>query len=1547
MSEHPEWDGRGVIIAVLDTGVDPAAIGLQTTSDGRPKVIDIVDATGSGDVAMSASTHATAGESDTVRLQGRTGRMLSLNPEWKNPSGEWRLGVKPVVELYAGQLKGRVTAQEREDAAASSKALVMEADAHLAAWRAATGETAAEPKGVNDVSRRRELEELLAAQAAAKAAAAVLGKAKSETDVIDVVAWNDGSTWRAAIDSSRTGDMVAAPGLASFKQERQYATLDRTSQLSYCLNVYDDGAIVSIVCDAGSHGSHVSGIAAGHHPGSPERNGVAPGAQIVVVKIGDSRLGSMETMQGLMRGVRAVVSNKCDLINLSYGEPTAWPSSSRLIEQIQNAVGTRGVMFITSAGNAGPALSTVGAPAACSSACVAIGASVSSSMAKAGYGARRGPDMTLYSWSSRGPVMDGGLGVSVCAPGGALASVPVWNLSKAMHMNGTSMASPNACGCVALVLSAAKACGVAYTPHSIRRCLENAASHVEGLSIWGLGRGLLNVRRTWEMVLRGAERADAELQAQVEAARRHSGDEAGSSSSSSSAVADLKGGASVRGAGAAAAAGAAATGGWLGIDPAAPGGRRASDLPLWASGVVGASRFRFRSPADADQPVACTPVKGSLGDARGEDWSFPDIAVSVPNEGAGSGSSADVGVYWRDPAQSKAASTVNVSLRAVWHPSVHERVRLYFERRYALVSTADWVTSAGHITFSSRGASFQARVDPTALPFGVHYAEIRGYRVLPHGASVADATSSGPDFFIPITVVRPEIVTAGPAGSPPTYTFKPLPAGSSTHVSSNSPAAAAAAAGRVAASGAQEATPMAGAGSANIALRPAEVARRFVAVPQGATWAEMVIRRVDIGNDDDSAATLSAGGLAAAAAAVAKPAVAAQSWYGAGGLSPEAQLSLAAPGPDGSSADADCAEAPDQTDDGAVREASSRIVLMHCMQVVPHTSEKKTVKEVYARLRPGEEAVMRFPVVAGRTMEAVVGQYWVSLGSTLLTAQVTFRGVQLPRSVAASPCNGSIRVDVTSATHDLTITPTATLKTVRTACAPLETSVAPLGERDYDEQGSRLYRILLRYAYTTGAKPEAVTPWIGSVHGLLYESPHMCQGVYVLDTTPALSGGASASKALQEAVPASTKAAGRMVGFSDAFGESIKLESGRTYSIVAQVVGPDRTALEALATLPLTVSRALPSPVKLVARSTEHVAHAPGVGPTFGSAKLRRGATSSVFFQLPASKDLPAGLPAGAQLVGTVDMADYSKGSAIGDGRSPSGEAELVYTLTAGTVTAPAAAASSAPAAATPAAADLDEEVHRAVRDASVAALASLKGEAFDVLYETLASESPRHLPLLLALLAHRTADIKPLQGSTAEAISAMEDVVEDVVELVDADEIAEVLGRRVDEGAEDATEAKEARKAVEERKSALLKALWARCQGHMTKVCAIASGPGSILHSEGNSDSFVSALGQLRRFEDVSKGAYRLAKVEEALLRKQTAVALWIVTSLLSGSAADAATVAPPAELRRMRVALAKRLAEEVRDRGSPDASLSWELVAERFEAEDRALRAVTELVF
>ena len=60
--------------------------------------------------------------------------------------------------------------------------------------------------------------------------------------------------------------------------ERKFGTFSAEDACNFVLNIYDDGAVLSIVVDAGSHGTHVAGITAAHHPEDPSLNGVAPGA---------------------------------------------------------------------------------------------------------------------------------------------------------------------------------------------------------------------------------------------------------------------------------------------------------------------------------------------------------------------------------------------------------------------------------------------------------------------------------------------------------------------------------------------------------------------------------------------------------------------------------------------------------------------------------------------------------------------------------------------------------------------------------------------------------------------------------------------------------------------------------------------------------------------------------------------------------------------------------------------------------------------------------------------------------------------------------------------------------------------------------------------------------------------------------------------------------------------------------------------------------------------------------------------------------------------
>ncbi len=82
-------------------------------------------------------------------------------------------------------------------------------------------------------------------------------------------------------------------------------------------------------------------------------------------------------------------------------------------------------------------------------------------------------------------------------------------------MNGTSMSSPNACGNIALLLSGLKAEGIAYTPHRIRRALENTAEMVPDVEVFTQGHGLLQIDRAFEYAKEFAEYADQDVRFEV------------------------------------------------------------------------------------------------------------------------------------------------------------------------------------------------------------------------------------------------------------------------------------------------------------------------------------------------------------------------------------------------------------------------------------------------------------------------------------------------------------------------------------------------------------------------------------------------------------------------------------------------------------------------------------------------------------------------------------------------------------------------------------------------------------------------------------------------------------------------------------------------------------------------------------------------------------------------------------------------------------------------------------------------------------------------
>jgi len=101
---HPTWDGRGVLIGILDSGVDAGVPGLQRTPDGSPKLLDLRDFSGEGSVPLARVEP----RGDSVRIDNQTiGGMSRVRA--LNAAGPWYGGVlveRPLGTLPASDVNG-------------------------------------------------------------------------------------------------------------------------------------------------------------------------------------------------------------------------------------------------------------------------------------------------------------------------------------------------------------------------------------------------------------------------------------------------------------------------------------------------------------------------------------------------------------------------------------------------------------------------------------------------------------------------------------------------------------------------------------------------------------------------------------------------------------------------------------------------------------------------------------------------------------------------------------------------------------------------------------------------------------------------------------------------------------------------------------------------------------------------------------------------------------------------------------------------------------------------------------------------------------------------------------------------------------------------------------------------------------------------------------------------------------------------------------------------------------------------------------------------
>ena len=440
--EHPTWDGRGVMVLIFDTGIDPSIPGLQRTSTGEQKVVDLVDVSGSNIVRFVPATvqdTLLVAEDFPVTLHG----FRSLDPA---PVGQ---------DFYMGVM----------DEARYKNATVRDFD----------------------------------------------GDGDSESQ-FGVVLYRAVDGWRVAIDANTDGSLEGENSLRSYRDG--FETMIFPQQNDYAEPPITVGATIDTVLkevvfhyDMNGHGTHVAGIAAGRSINGEEGfNGVAPGAQLISVKFSSDPDGDL-TIGGTMKRAYEYAAQLADslqqqdvpvVVNMSFGIGSAYEGKAEIETYLNELLPEHPNLYvITSAGNEGPGLSSVGIPAGASR-LISVGALLPHGIGRDSYGVLIDRDV-LWDFSSRGGEVDK---PDVVAPGTAISTIT--RFSYDMRASGTSMASPYTAGVVALLLSALKQEFPGWIPTQslIRRALRVSAVPLTEYALVEQGGGVVHVQRAYDLLRR-------------------------------------------------------------------------------------------------------------------------------------------------------------------------------------------------------------------------------------------------------------------------------------------------------------------------------------------------------------------------------------------------------------------------------------------------------------------------------------------------------------------------------------------------------------------------------------------------------------------------------------------------------------------------------------------------------------------------------------------------------------------------------------------------------------------------------------------------------------------------------------------------------------------------------------------------------------------------------------------------------------------------------------------------------------------------------------
>ena len=193
--------------------------------------------------------------------------------------------------------------------------------------------------------------------------------------------------WVLLADTDGDGSLAGERPVRDYQAARElfgWAPPGRPPRANLAANFAERNGepVLELVLALDSHGTHVAGIAAAHDLyGVSGFDGVAPGAQLLGLKISNRANGSVSTTGAILAGmdhaIRFAAARRQPLvINLSFGVGNEREGRARIDALVDSVLAAHpGVVLTVAAGNDGPGLSTVGFPGSASGA-ISVGATV-------------------------------------------------------------------------------------------------------------------------------------------------------------------------------------------------------------------------------------------------------------------------------------------------------------------------------------------------------------------------------------------------------------------------------------------------------------------------------------------------------------------------------------------------------------------------------------------------------------------------------------------------------------------------------------------------------------------------------------------------------------------------------------------------------------------------------------------------------------------------------------------------------------------------------------------------------------------------------------------------------------------------------------------------------------------------------------------------------------------------------------------------------------------------------------------------------------------